>query len=261
MSTTVLRIAAVLLLAAGMPGVVPWPAQAAAKRSFRIGYLDNPGSALCRLALARGHFRREGLQVELTPFSDSSAGLAALKAGTIDAGAFSIGDSLRFIAAGSGFRIIAGGGTPRAGDPLTELDEALQAENEIRGIVVLVGPRWSDAGKGTLIRLTAALIRAYRTLRHHPGDVHSGHRTGAVHFDPNPDFYRLERIWRSLGLQNPGMKGDFLASHVYEEIYCDALDRLLDSAADDPVYRELSGKAVCTPDCCPKTKITKEESR
>ena len=68
----------------------------------------------------------------------------------------------------------------------------------------------------------------------------------------NPDYWRLERIWRSLGLQSAAMKRDFLSNHVYEEIYCDALDRLLDGSPDDQVYKALSGKAVCTPDCCPK---------
>jgi hypothetical protein len=58
------------------------------------------------------------------------------------------------------------------------------------------------------------------------------------------------RIWQGLGLQDAAMSRDFLASHVYEEIYCDALDRLL-LGPTDPVLQGLLGKAICTPNCCP----------
>jgi hypothetical protein len=46
------------------------------------------------------------------------------------------------------------------------------------------------------------------------------------------------------------MKRDFLANHVYEEIYCDALDRLL-LGHIDPILQQLFSKAICTPNCCP----------
>lgn len=230
------------------------PALAAGTRIIRFGYLDHPGSALCQIAAAKGHFREEGLQVELVRFADSGKGLTALETGGIDVGAFSVGDSLRAIANGKGFRIIAGGGTPVNNNPLAELDESLQAETESRGIVVLIPPTWPNTEKETIIQLTTALIKAYRTHRQHPHVASSspGSRLDrAIRNDPNPDYWRLERLWRSLGLQDVAMKRDFLAKHVYEEIYCDALDRLLDISADDQVFKDLSSKAVCTPDCCP----------
>lgn len=229
------------------------PVAASETRIIRFGYLDDPGSFLYRIAAAREHFREEGLRVKLVSFSDSREGLAALESGAIDIGAFRVGDSLRAIADGKGFRIIAGGGTPVSDDPLVELDDTLQDETRSRGVVVLIPPTWTNAEKDTLVRLTAALIKAYRSHRHQTPDASPGsHLNRITHFDPNPDYYRLERIWRSLGLQAVNMKQDFLANHIYEEIYCDALDRLLDSSADDPVFKELSSKAVCTPDCCPK---------
>jgi hypothetical protein len=116
-------------------------------------------------------------------------------------------------------------------------------------------PRTSQS-KNNITHLTAGLIRAYRSVRLHPAllSQYAVRQEGVVVFNPNPDYYRLERIWTSLGLQAAEMKHDFLASHVYEEIYCDALDSLLDDAADDPVFKELSSKAVCTLDCCPKSK-------
>lgn len=242
---------AVFVLAAVLFSAAP-PVMAAA-RALRLGYLDHPGSALCQIAASRRHFSEEGVQVQLVRFADSGSGLAALEAGVIDVGAFEVGDSLRAIAGGKNFRIIAGGGTPAHDNPLEELDDTLRAETESRGIVVLIPPTWPNAGKGTLIQLTAALVRAYRTHRQHPHTASSpsGNRPDKdVHFDPNPDYWRLERIWRSLGLQDAAMKRDFLANHVYEEIYCDALDRLLDGPADQ-VFRDLSSKAVCPPDCCP----------
>jgi hypothetical protein len=225
------------------------PAVEAGTRIIRFGYLDHPGSALCQIAAAKDHFREEGLQVELVRFTDSTKGLADLEKGAIDVGAFNVADSLRAIAGGKGF------GTPLNGDPLSELDESLQAETEGQGIVVLIAATWPDTEKDSITRLTAALIRAYRTHRHHSQTASSSpanQQNSAINFDPNPDYWRLERIWRSLGLQGAAMKRDFLINHVYEEIYCDALDRLLDSFADDQVYKDLSSKAVCTPDCCPK---------
>ena len=138
-------------------------------------------------------------------------------------------------------------------NPMSELDEPGLEESRRQGIVISIPKKTPP--KAVIIQLTDGLIRAYRTIRQHPelASRYAGRRDGVVLFNPNPDYYRLERIWRSLGLQAADMKPDFLASHVYEEIYCDALDRLLDSSADDPVFKELSSKAVCTPDCCPKS--------
>jgi hypothetical protein len=229
------------------------PGMALTGRALRLGYLDSPESALCRIASQKGHFREEGLQVELVKYSDSGRGLEALESGAIDVGVFAVGESLRAIAGGKNFRIIAGGGTPIQNNPLSELDDSLQAENESRGVLVLIPPTWPNAEKGTIIQLTAALIRAYRTHRQHAhSEIESQHSRNyrGVHFDPNPDYWRLERIWRSLGLQDVAMKRDFLASHVYEEIYCDALDRLL-LGHIDPILQQLFSKAICTPNCCP----------
>jgi hypothetical protein len=224
----------------------------------RLGYLEHPGSALCLIAESKGHYREDGLNVELVKFTDSSKGMAALETGKIDAGAFPASETLRAIARGKGFRIIAGGGTPLPDNPLAELDDTLKAETESWGIVVSLSPIWQDSKKEGIVKLAAALIRAYRThLQTYTDPLTRGTRLDkTVHFDPNPDYWRLERIWRSLGLQDASMQRDFLANHVYEEIYCDALDRLLDDAADDAVFKDLFSRAVCTPNCCP-TKETK----
>ena len=50
----------------------------AAERLFRLGYLDHAGSGLCRIAELQGHYREEGLKVELVRLHDSRTGLKAL---------------------------------------------------------------------------------------------------------------------------------------------------------------------------------------
>ena len=248
MSLIAMRMIIPMIVAAALVCSGAKPVSATMQKTLRFGYLDHPGSALFLIAAAKEYFREEGLQVELIRYSESARGLSALETGVIDVGAFTTSDSLSAIADGKGFRIIAGGGTQLSANPLTELDDTLQAETDSRGIIVLISPSWPNAEKGTIIQLTAAIIKAYRTQQQ--SQTRDSKHTAAVHFDPNPDYWRLERIWRSLGLQDSTMKRDFLASHVYEEIYCDALDRMLLGPIDS-ILQQLFSKAVCTPNCCP----------
>lgn len=244
-------VAAAIVFAGAVPGL-------AAHLPLRLGYLDHPGSALCSIAATNGHFGQEGLRVKLVRFTDSSSGLEALEKGIIDAGAFSVGAALTEIAHGKGLRIIAGGGTPTATDPLAGLDGTVQQNLDRDGIVVLVPANRPAAEKGTIISLTAALIRAHCTLQQLSATARRAtlrklsQRTPVpeIHFDPNPDYWRMLNIWQGLGLQDAAMPSDFLANHVYEEIYCDALDHLL-MGPIDPVMQGLFSKAVCTPNCCP----------
>lgn len=227
---------------------------------LRLGYLDHPGSALCLVAAAKGYFRAEGVAVRVERFDDTAGGLAALTAGKIDLGAFAVGETLREIADGRGVRIIGGGGTLLAVDPLAELDEAAAWELENGGIVVVVAEEPRAPGKETMTRFVTALIRAHQALeKDPPGTLRRVARqisqpadAGAVHFDPSADYRRMERLWRSGGFQGERRPRDFLSRHVYEEIYCDALDRLVDrDGLKDEVLRKLFREAVCVPDCCP----------
>ncbi len=242
------NILAVLILFAALLSVTTAHGGTAPGAVLRFGYLDVPGSRLCRTAATHGHFSEEGLQVKLVRFESSAAGLAALAAGAVDVGAFGVADTLRAIAGGKGFRIIAGGGTPEAGNLSQQKHGGISLPTEQHdGVVVLIAADWPFSEKGTLIQLTAALIRAYHTEYQ---QVATPLPETRITFDPNPDYWRLERIWHSLGLQHATMKRDFLARHVYEEIYCDALDRLL-LGETDAVLQELFSKAICTPNCCP----------
>ena len=255
-----IRILVSTVLFAGLLLTGAAPDSAAAEKSFRLGFLDSPGSGLCRIAALKGHYREEGLKVELVRFADNRSGLAALEHRTIDAGAFEVGEVLRAIARGIGFRIIAGGGVPTSTGPLAELDPDVQQKLDLTGSVVVIPPVGVASEKETVTRLTAALIRAYRSRQLQPDLLHndpSGSDRTITVFNPAPDYYHLELLWRRLDLQTAAMPHDFLANHVYEEIYCDALDGLRDDAPEDQVFTELSRKVVCVPDCCPKNKKAK----
>lgn len=226
-------------------------------QTLRLGYLDDPGSILCVVAAAKGLFRAEGVRVRLVRYNDTESGLADLVAGRIDAGAFAVGGTLRQIADGTALRIIGGGGAPVTG-PLADLTDGSGAEQESGGIMTVIADSPRAPAKPLLINLVTALIRAHQAVQKAPDAVRKLVRSelsspAAVHVDPSADFRRMERLWRANNLQREGMRRDFLASRLYEEIYCDALDRLVDrDGLKDEVLRKLFSEAVCVPDCCPK---------
>ncbi|MBU5613243.1 ABC transporter substrate-binding protein [Geomonas azotofigens] len=251
-----LLIVSLALLAVG---VKPDSARAAA--AIRLGFLDDPGSALVLLADAGSLFKEEGLEVKLVRFNDSASGLASLAAGKVDVGAFAVGETLKAIAKGHQLRIIAGGGTDRTGSLLDEVDASARLEREDRGVVVSLPDLPGAPGKETLAKLVSALIKADLLLHNHPARAwnsiaHQRPTKGRdFRFDPDPDYYRLADIWKRLDLQAPSMARSFLADHIYDEIYCDALHDLRDGEGEpDPVLKKLADKAVCPPDCCPTGK-------
>jgi hypothetical protein len=220
---------------------------------FRLGYVENPESALCVVGAEQGLFRQAGLEVTLVRFPDPSDVLEALGKGNIEAGAIPADDALNAIAQGVDVRIIAGGGTE------TRQAQGIGGiwESEPGSVVLIHGRLSTPRDKRTVTRLTAALIRAHQYLakqQRNPAQREAAIKPGStqVTFNPNPDYWRLERLWQRLGLSDPAKPGDFLANHVYEEIYCDALDQILvDSDLNDPVLKQLFDKAVCVPNCCP----------
>ena len=76
--------------------------------SLKIGYLPVTGHAKFFIAKEEGLFKAEGLDVELVEFANSADGLAALRAGKLDLGAFGTTAPLVHIAKGADIRIIGG---------------------------------------------------------------------------------------------------------------------------------------------------------
>jgi hypothetical protein len=230
------------------------------QETISLGYLDSPGSALVKVAANKNYYTVEGLSIELKTYGNAAEGLTALNAGAIQVGAFPAAAVLRAISQGSSLKIIAGGGTPKDRSLLAELDQEQQHEHRAQEIIVVVRDSQPTLTKTEAIKLVTALIRAHQALHHNElpagQPVKSGTKissyTEEYLFDPNPDYYRLEPLWQELGLQRPEMRRDHLAGHVYEEIYCDALDRIIvDGDLNDPVLKKLFKKAICVPNCCP----------
>ncbi|BCG47687.1 hypothetical protein GEOBRER4_n2529 [Citrifermentans bremense] len=237
------------------------PGIAEAASPVRFGYLDQPGSALFLLADAASLFKREGVDVVPVRFADSASGLAALGKGKLDAGCFAADQALQAIARGAAIRIIAGGGTDHSASVLDEVDASARLEREGSGILVAAAEGAGAPDRETLGKVVTALIKAHVLLQNNPADAWGRipHRRPGkgeeFRFDPDPDYWRLAQIWKRLDLQQPAMPRGFLADHVYDEIYCDALGDLNDGEGEpDPVLKQLAGKAVCPPDCCPTGK-------
>ncbi|WP_242392286.1 ABC transporter substrate-binding protein [Anaeromyxobacter oryzisoli] len=104
-----IRAALILGVLAAAPGVGALP-------TLKVGYSAGGGSHLTILAQDQKLFQKEGIQVELVPFSSSADGLNALNAGKIDLGvSFGTGAPLTFISKGADFVVIGGhlsGGHP-----------------------------------------------------------------------------------------------------------------------------------------------------
>ena len=246
-------------------GLAAGPGVAQASPALRFGYLDQPGSALFLLADAALLFKSEGVEVVPVRFADNASGLAALTNGKLDAGCFEADQTLQAIAGGASIRIIAGGGSDRFVSVLDEVDASALLEREGRGIVVAAADGAGAPNAETLGKVVTALIKAHVLLQNGPAEAwgripHSRPNKGEeFRFDPDPDYWRLAQIWKRLDLQQPAMVRSFLADHVYDEIYCDALGDMNEGEGEpDPVLKQLASKAVCPPDCCPtgKTKRT-----
>jgi len=79
-----------------------------AAETIRVGYLPITGHAKFVVAQEEGFFKDEGLDVQLNEFNNSADGLAALRAGKLDLGAFGTTAPLLFISKGADIRIIGG---------------------------------------------------------------------------------------------------------------------------------------------------------
>jgi NitT/TauT family transport system substrate-binding protein len=78
------------------------------KVTVRVGNLLVPGQAKLFVAKELGYFAEEGLDVQLVEFTNSADGLAALRAGKLDFGAFGATAPLFHIAKDADIRIVGG---------------------------------------------------------------------------------------------------------------------------------------------------------
>jgi NitT/TauT family transport system substrate-binding protein len=76
--------------------------------NLKVGHLPVTGHAKFFVATEEGFFRQEGLNVQLVEFTNSADGLAALRAGQLDLGAFGTTAPLVHIAKGADLSIIGG---------------------------------------------------------------------------------------------------------------------------------------------------------
>ena len=83
-------------------------AKAADLVPLKVGHLPVTGHAKFFIAKEEGLFKAEGLDVELVEFANSADGLAALRAGKLDLGAFGTTAPLVHISKGADIRIIGG---------------------------------------------------------------------------------------------------------------------------------------------------------
>lgn len=84
--------------------------------NLKVGYLKANGAPLADIAILKGYFEKENLNVELVPFNASTDGVNALQANKIDVGlTFGTTTPLAFISQGADLDIIGGhmeGGHP-----------------------------------------------------------------------------------------------------------------------------------------------------
>lgn len=129
LAALLLLLAAVTLLAAGCGTSKDTKSDTVSVKKLKVGYNATGGSILTFIAQDQNLFQKEGLEVELVPFSSTSDGLNALNSGKIDIGvSFGTGGPLTLINNGADLVII--GGHLSGGHPLFSTKEkAAQFKN------------------------------------------------------------------------------------------------------------------------------------
>lgn len=100
------HLCAVAMAALWLTGAAAVASEAGVK--LLVGHLQVTGHAKLFVAKEKGFFADEGLDVEMIAYGNSSDGLAALRAGKLDVGAFGTVAPLVYVAADADVRIIGG---------------------------------------------------------------------------------------------------------------------------------------------------------
>lgn len=112
----------------GQAAPVADPATPTELKTLRVGYLPNNGATLIFVAQEKGFFREQGLNVELSSFTNSAEGVNAIVSGKLDTGGFGIAP-LVYIAKGVDLTVY--GGQMGAGAGIIVKPENAQLYNDL----------------------------------------------------------------------------------------------------------------------------------
>jgi NitT/TauT family transport system substrate-binding protein len=133
-----LSVAAAAIIGLAIAGSLAFR-QANQKTVVRVGNLLVPGQAKLFIAKELGYFAEEGLDVQLSEFTNSADGLSALRAGKLDFGSFGATAPLFHIAKGADIRIVSGIHDEDAGLITTAKNaEAIHSVSDLKGKKVAV---------------------------------------------------------------------------------------------------------------------------
>ncbi|WOX55635.1 ABC transporter substrate-binding protein [Methanoculleus palmolei] len=104
------------------------PVTSAELKTLRVGYLPNNGGTLIFVAQEKGFFREQGLNVELSSFTNSAEGVNAIISKKLDTGGFGVAP-LVFIAKGADLTVY--GGQMGAGAGIIVKPENAQLYNDL----------------------------------------------------------------------------------------------------------------------------------
>lgn len=99
---------AAIALCAIVIGFLLFSSPAPAAEHVKVGHLPVTGHAKFFIAKEHGLFAKEGIEAELVEFINSADGMAAVRAGKLDVGAFGTTAPLVHIAQGADLRVIGG---------------------------------------------------------------------------------------------------------------------------------------------------------
>ncbi len=134
-------------------------AQTAPLRKIHIGVLQTTGAGPMYIALAKGHFAREGLDAEIIPFDSAQPLAVSIASGDLDFGATSLSAGFFNLAAQGLVRIIAAQGRDQAGFPNNGLVASNEAyENGLRTFADIKGHRIAVATQGSAPHYCAGLL-------------------------------------------------------------------------------------------------------
>jgi NitT/TauT family transport system substrate-binding protein len=125
-----------------------------AQATVTIGFLNVEPTMQAAYAEARGYFERQGIDVELKPFTDPSLIPAAVLSGEVQFSAFNVGGLANLKARGAPVKLVASGALYRPLRPTTALvvapGKAITSARGLRGKTIAIDARTTIAHVGLL---------------------------------------------------------------------------------------------------------------